>query len=63
MEPGRELFYRETREDAPSLVAASIATSPTLAVTARKRLFPIEPEKVKGVIAQTILTTSGEFGL
>ena len=38
---GRELFYRETREDAPSLVAATIATTPTLAVTARKRLFPI----------------------
>ena len=38
---GRELFYRETREDAPSLVAATIATTPALAVTARKRLFPI----------------------
>jgi eukaryotic-like serine/threonine-protein kinase len=38
---GRELFYRETREDAPSLVAATITTTPTLAVTARKRLFTI----------------------
>ncbi|HYC32743.1 MAG TPA: protein kinase [Gemmatimonadales bacterium] len=38
---GRELFYRETRQGAPSLVAATIATKPALAVTARKRLFPI----------------------
>jgi Tol biopolymer transport system component/tRNA A-37 threonylcarbamoyl transferase component Bud32 len=38
---GRELFYRETRQEAPSLVAATIATKPALAVTARKRLFPI----------------------
>jgi serine/threonine-protein kinase len=38
---GRELFYRETRQDTPSLVAATIATTPTLAVTGRKRLFPI----------------------
>jgi serine/threonine-protein kinase len=38
---GRELFYRETRQESPSLVAATIATTPTLAVTARKRLFPI----------------------
>jgi eukaryotic-like serine/threonine-protein kinase len=38
---GRELFYRETRQDDPSLVAAGIRTSPTLAVTGRKRLFPV----------------------
>jgi Tol biopolymer transport system component len=38
---GRELFYRETKAADPYLVAAGIATSPTLAVTDRKRLFPI----------------------
>jgi eukaryotic-like serine/threonine-protein kinase len=38
---GRELFYRETRQENPFLVAARLATTPGLAVTARKRLFPI----------------------
>ncbi len=38
---GRELFYRETTAADPYLVAAGIATTPTLAVTGRKRLFPI----------------------
>jgi serine/threonine-protein kinase len=38
---GRELFYRETKQDNPFLVAARIATTPALGVTARKRLFPI----------------------
>ncbi|MEP7176552.1 MAG: protein kinase [Gemmatimonadales bacterium] len=38
---GRELFYRETRQEDPYLVAAGIATRPALAVTGRKRLFPI----------------------
>ena len=38
---GRELFYRETKSGDPYLVAAGIGTSPTLAVTSRKRLFPI----------------------
>ncbi len=38
---GRELFYRETKAADPYLVAAGIATSPTLSVTGRKRLFPI----------------------
>jgi Tol biopolymer transport system component len=38
---GKELFYRETKQENPFLVAAQIATAPTLAVTARKRLFPI----------------------
>jgi eukaryotic-like serine/threonine-protein kinase len=38
---GRELFYRETRQGDPHLVAAAIRTSPTLAVTGRKRLFPV----------------------
>ncbi len=38
---GREVYYRETRQENPFLVAAQIATTPTLAVTARKRLFPI----------------------
>jgi eukaryotic-like serine/threonine-protein kinase len=38
---GRELYYRETKQDNPYLVAASIATAPALAVTGRKRLFPI----------------------
>ena len=38
---GRELYYRETRQENPFLVAAQIATTPALGVTARKRLFPI----------------------
>jgi Tol biopolymer transport system component len=38
---GRELFYRETKAADPYLVAAGIATTPTLAVTGRKPLFPI----------------------
>jgi Tol biopolymer transport system component len=38
---GRELFYRETKAGDPYLVAAGISTSPTLAVTSRRRLFPI----------------------
>ncbi len=38
---GRELFYRETEQEDPYLVAAGIATSPALTVTGRKRLFPI----------------------
>ncbi|HEU5039186.1 MAG TPA: hypothetical protein VFT84_00090, partial [Gemmatimonadales bacterium] len=38
---GRELFYRETKPTDPYLVAAGIATTPDLAVTGRKRLFPI----------------------
>jgi serine/threonine-protein kinase len=38
---GRELFYRETRQGDPYLIAAGIRTSPTLAVTGRKRLFPV----------------------
>jgi serine/threonine-protein kinase len=38
---GKELFYRETGQADPDLVAATIATSPALRVTARKRLFPI----------------------
>jgi Tol biopolymer transport system component len=38
---GRELFYRETQQEDPHLVAAGISTSPALTVTGRKRLFPI----------------------
>lgn len=38
---GRELFFRETLQGEPYLVAAGIRTSPTLAVTGRKRLFPV----------------------
>jgi hypothetical protein len=38
---GKELFYRETRQENPFLVAAQIATKPALTVTGRKRLFPI----------------------
>jgi serine/threonine-protein kinase len=38
---GKELFYRETKQENPYLVAARISTTPTLAVAARKRLFPI----------------------
>jgi Tol biopolymer transport system component len=38
---GKELFYRETRQENPFLVAAQITTRPALTVTGRKRLFPI----------------------
>jgi Tol biopolymer transport system component len=38
---GRELYYRETKQEGPYLIAASIATTPALAVTKRTRLFPI----------------------
>jgi Tol biopolymer transport system component/tRNA A-37 threonylcarbamoyl transferase component Bud32 len=38
---GRELYYRETNSTDPHLVSAGIATAPDLAVTGRKRLFPI----------------------
>jgi hypothetical protein len=38
---GRELFYRELKEKDPYLVAAAVATTPTLRVTGRQRLFPI----------------------
>jgi Tol biopolymer transport system component/tRNA A-37 threonylcarbamoyl transferase component Bud32 len=38
---GRELFYWETKQGDPYLVAASIVTTPALAVAGRKRLFPI----------------------
>jgi serine/threonine-protein kinase len=38
---GRELYYRETKQENPFLVAARITTTPALGVTARKRLFPI----------------------
>jgi Tol biopolymer transport system component len=38
---GRELFYKETRQGDPYLVAAAIATAPALAVTRRTRLFPV----------------------
>jgi serine/threonine-protein kinase len=38
---GRELFYRETKQEGPYLVAASIVTTPALTVTKRTRLFPV----------------------
>jgi Tol biopolymer transport system component len=38
---GRELYYRETKQENPYLVAAKIATTPALAVAGRARLFPI----------------------
>jgi serine/threonine-protein kinase len=38
---GRELFYRETNQADPYLVAAGISTAPALAVTRRQRLFPV----------------------
>jgi Tol biopolymer transport system component len=38
---GGELFYRETRAADPYLIAAVIRTGPELAVTSRKRLFPV----------------------
>jgi Tol biopolymer transport system component len=38
---GRELFYRETKQTDPYLVAAGISTAPSLHVAGRKRLFPV----------------------
>jgi serine/threonine-protein kinase len=38
---GRELFYRETKAESPYLIAARIVTTPALAVSERKRLFPV----------------------
>jgi Tol biopolymer transport system component len=38
---GKELFYRETGQDNPHLVAARIETSPAIRVASRSRLFPI----------------------
>jgi eukaryotic-like serine/threonine-protein kinase len=38
---GRELYYRETKQNDPYLVAAAITTKPALAVTRRERLFAI----------------------
>ncbi len=38
---GRELYYRETKQADPWLVAAGIGTTPALMVTGRKRLFPV----------------------
>jgi serine/threonine-protein kinase len=38
---GKELFYRETGQAEPHLVAARIETRPTIRVAARTRLFPI----------------------
>jgi hypothetical protein len=38
---GKELFYRETGQDNPHLIAARIETSPTIRVASRSRLFPI----------------------
>jgi tRNA A-37 threonylcarbamoyl transferase component Bud32 len=38
---GKELFYRETAQDNPYLVAARIETGPTIRVASRSRLFPI----------------------
>jgi serine/threonine-protein kinase len=38
---GKELFYRETGQGDPHLVAARIDTRPTIRVTSRTRLFPI----------------------
>jgi serine/threonine-protein kinase len=38
---GREIFYRETKQADPYLVAAGIGTTPALRVTGRKRLFPV----------------------
>lgn len=38
---GRELFYRETRQADPYLIAVRIETTPTLRVASRTRLFSI----------------------
>ncbi len=38
---GREIYYRETKQSDPYLVAARISTTPALVVTGRQRLFPI----------------------
>jgi eukaryotic-like serine/threonine-protein kinase len=38
---GRELYYRETKQNDPYLIAAAIVRTPALGVSRRERLFPI----------------------
>ena len=57
---GRELFYRETRQNDPYLVAATIATAPALAVTRRQRLFAISDVVASGPHANYDVSPDGK---
>jgi serine/threonine-protein kinase len=57
---GRELYYRETKQNDPYLVAAGIATAPALAVTRRDRLFPITDMVATGPHANYDISPDGK---
>jgi Tol biopolymer transport system component len=57
---GRELYYRETKQNDPYLVAAAIATKPTLAVTRRERLFAISDIVATGPHANYDISPDGK---
>jgi Tol biopolymer transport system component len=57
---GRELYYRETKQNDPYLVAAAIATTPALAVTRRDRLFPISDIVATGPHANYDISPDGK---
>jgi eukaryotic-like serine/threonine-protein kinase len=57
---GRELYYRETKQNDPHLVAAAIATTPALAVTRRERLFPITDIVATGPHANYDISPDGK---
>jgi serine/threonine-protein kinase len=57
---GKELYYRETRQDAPYLVAVGIVTTPALAVTRRERLFPITDIVATGPHANYDISPDGK---
>jgi Tol biopolymer transport system component len=57
---GRELYYRETKQNDPYLVAATITTSPALAVTRRERLFPITDIVATGPHANYDISPDGK---
>ena len=57
---GRELYYRETKQNDPYLVAATIATTPALAVTRRDRLFPITDIVATGPHANYDISPDGK---
>jgi Tol biopolymer transport system component/tRNA A-37 threonylcarbamoyl transferase component Bud32 len=57
---GRELYYRETNSTDPYLVAAGITTTPGLAVTGRKRLFPVGDIVATGPHANFDISPDGQ---
>jgi serine/threonine-protein kinase len=57
---GRELYYRETKQSDPYLVAAAIGTMPALAVTRRERLFPISDIVATGPHANYDISPDGK---